>query len=87
MKKTRKSSHHSDDVPLTKAELKTARPLREAFPDLATYSRQRAHKGEAKKKAVSIRLSPHILAYFKTKGANWQTRINDALAAFVSVAK
>jgi len=87
MKKTRKSLHHSDDAPLIKAELKTARSLREAFPDLAAYGRQRAHKGEAKKQAVSIRLSPHILAYFKAKGSNWQTRINDALAAFVDVAK
>jgi len=87
MKKTRKPPYHSDDTPLTKAELKTARPMREAFPDLATYGRQRAHKGEAKKQAVSIRLSPDILAYFKAKGSNWQTRINDALAAFVDVAK
>lgn len=87
MKKTRKTTHHLDDAPLTKAELKTARPLRETFPDLAAYSRQRARKGEAKKQAVSIRLSLDVLAYFKAKGAGWQTRINDALAAFVDVAR
>lgn len=87
MKKTPKRTRHPDDAPLTKAELKTARPLREAFPDLAAYSRQRAGKGEAKKQAVSIRLSPEVLAYFKAKGAGWQTRINDALTAFVDVAK
>jgi len=87
MKKTRKAAHYHDDAPLTVKELKTARPLRESFPDLATYGRQRAHKGEAKKQAVSIRLSPDVLAYFKSKGDGWQTRINDALAAFVDVAK
>jgi len=68
MKKTRKPTYHHDDAPLTAKELKTARPLREAFPDLATYGRQRAHKGEPKKQAVSIRLSPDVLAYFKSKG-------------------
>jgi len=87
MKKTRKPTRYYDDAPLTAKELKTVRPLRETFPDLAIYSRQRAHKGEAKKQAVSIRLSPDVLAYFKAKGRGWQTRINDALASFVDVAK
>jgi uncharacterized protein (DUF4415 family) len=87
MKKTRKLKRHRDDAPLTAKELKTARPLRDVFPDLAAYSRQRARKGEAKKQAVSIRLSPDVLAYFKAKGDGWQTRINDALAIFVDVAK
>ncbi len=87
MKRTRKSSQRPDDAPLSKSELKTARPLRDVFPDLAAYGRKRARQDEEKKKAVSLRLSPHVLAYFKSKGTGWQTRINDALSAFVDVAK
>jgi uncharacterized protein (DUF4415 family) len=87
MKKIHKPNRNPDDAPLTSKELKTARPLHEVFPDLAAYGRQRAHKGEAKKQAVSIRLSPDVLAYFRSKGNGWQTRINDALTAFVDVAR
>ncbi|NDE90201.1 MAG: hypothetical protein EB059_03555 [Alphaproteobacteria bacterium] len=87
MKKTRKSSRRADDASLTKSEMKTARPLRDVFPDLAAYGRHRAAKGEGSKQAVSIRLSPQVVAYFKSKGAGWQTRINDALEAFVNVAR
>jgi len=89
MKKRRKSasSHRPDDAPLSRLEMKTARPLYKDFPDLASYSRQRARQGEAKKQAVSLRLSSHVLDYFKSRGSGWQTRINDALAAFVSVAE
>jgi uncharacterized protein (DUF4415 family) len=87
MKKKRKLSNRADDAPLTKAELKTARPLRDVFPALAAYGRQRAQKEADIKKAVSIRLSPQVLAYFKSKGAGWQTRINAALEAFVDVAR
>jgi uncharacterized protein (DUF4415 family) len=87
MKKTRKSKRRSDDAPLSKAEMKTARRVRDVFPELAAYSRRRARKGEAKKEAVSIRLSPQVLAFFKTKGSGWQTRINDALEAFVNLTR
>lgn len=81
MNKKNKTSAYADDAPLTKAELSTRRPLAEVFPDLAAYSRKRAKKGETIKKAVSIRLSPEIIDYFKSKGPNWQTRVNDVLDA------
>jgi uncharacterized protein (DUF4415 family) len=87
MKKIPKTRKRTDDAPLTKAELKTARPLRDVFPDLAAYGRQRAGKGEEPKQAVSIRLSPQVIAYFKSRGAGWQTRINAALETFVDVAR
>jgi uncharacterized protein (DUF4415 family) len=76
-----------DDSPLTAREWKTARPLRDVFPDLAAFSRRRARKGEPKKLATSIRLSPRVLSYFKSKGAGWQTRIDRALEAFVEAAE
>lgn len=37
----------------------------------------------APKEAISIRLDPDILAYFRAKGRNWQTAINDELRAVV----
>jgi uncharacterized protein (DUF4415 family) len=71
---------------LTRADFARARPLKDVFPELAAYSRSRAAKGEVAKQAVSIRLSPEVITYFKGRGPGWQTRINDALKAFVSVA-
>ncbi len=32
------------------------------------------------KPVVSLRLDPDVLAYFKSTGPGWQTRINDILA-------
>jgi uncharacterized protein (DUF4415 family) len=72
---------------LTRADFKNAKPLRDAFPALAAFGRTRARKGEAVKQAVSIRLSPEVIGYFKSKGRGWQTRIDTALKAFVEAAR
>lgn len=41
------ASDYADDAPLTAAELATARPLREALPELAAWGqRQRGNKGQ-----------------------------------------
>lgn len=80
----RRASAYADDAPLTAVELKRLRPLRDVFPELAACGRRRARKGEASKQAVSIRLSPDVVRYFKAQGAGWQTRIDEALKAFVS---
>jgi uncharacterized protein (DUF4415 family) len=78
-----------DDAPLRAKELATLRPLREVFPDMAEWSRKRtrARKGEAHKQAVSIRLSPEVIAFYKTKGPGWQTRIDETLRAIVAATK
>ncbi len=41
-------------------------------------------KSEASKKAVSLRLSPRVLEYFRATGPGWQTRINAVLEREVS---
>ncbi|MFN7902361.1 MAG: BrnA antitoxin family protein [Holosporales bacterium] len=83
----KKDINYADDAPLTAAELATARPLREALPELAAWSRrQRAKKGQAHKQAVSLRLSPEVVAFFKARGAGWQTRIDKTLLAIVQAA-
>ena len=78
-----------DDAPLRVAELATLRPLGEVFPDIAGWSRKRkrARKGEAHKQAVSIRLSPEVIAFYKTKGTGWQTRIDETLRAIVAATR
>src|SRR5882672_5921953 len=38
---------------------------------------------KARKEAVSIRLSPEVLSYFRKDGQGWQTRIDETLRAVV----
>jgi len=39
------------------------------------------------KMRFNLRVSPEVLAFFKAKGPGWQTRIDDALKAFVALVK
>lgn len=69
---------------LTVADMKRFRPAVEA--DAAFVSRWKKTRGRPKgssKTAVSIRLDDDVLAFFKSKGAGWQTRISAALRAIV----
>lgn len=36
-------------------------------------------KSETSKKAVSLRLDPEVIEWFRATGAGWQTRINETL--------
>lgn len=87
MKKTAKSRYRADDAALSKRELATARPLTEVFPDLAAFGRTRARKGDPVKQAVSVRLSPEVIAFFKSKGSGWQTRMDNTLRLLVHLAQ
>ena len=42
-------------------------------------------KAEATKERVTIRLSPEVTAYFRATGKGWQTRLDEALKAYVQV--
>ena len=42
-------------------------------------------KKNAPKVAVSIRLDPEVLAYFRATGRGWQSRINEALRKAVGL--
>lgn len=87
MKKAAKPRRRADDAALSQRELATGRTLREAMPELAAHGRTRARKGEPVKQAVSVRLSPEVIAFFKAKGAGWQTRLDNALKFFVYAAR
>lgn len=84
---------------ITAADMKYFRPARLVDPKLvAAYkagtlklpTRYRGQRGKQKvpvKAVVSLRLDKEVLAYFRAKGKGWQTRMNDALKAFVDVAR
>lgn len=45
---------------------------------------QRGPQRSPTKQSVSVRYSPEVLAYFKSTGTGWQTRMNEALREWVS---
>ena len=45
---------------------------------------QRGPQQAPTKQLVSVRYSPEVLQYFKSTGAGWQTRMNDALLEWVN---
>lgn len=75
---------------LTVEDFAQAKPLKTANPALfsALKTAQKNRRGrpvsDAPKQAVTIRLSPEILAFFKRGGKGWQTRINQTLLDYVS---
>ena len=64
-----------DVQPLTPKQLKTMIPMR------ALRGRP---KSERKKLLVSVRYSPDVVAYFKSTGEGWQSRMNSVLRQYVA---
>jgi uncharacterized protein (DUF4415 family) len=64
-----------DAQPLTPAQLKAMVPTRalRGRPPL-----------ESKKQLVSIRYSPEVLAYFKSTGDGWQSRMDSVLKEYIA---
>ncbi|MDF1631732.1 BrnA antitoxin family protein [Mycoplana sp. MJR14] len=72
----------SDNPPLTEAEMKQARPFKEAFPEIAEKMEKAVRgrpKAEQTKTPVTIRLDPDIVDHYKATGKGWQSRMNDDL--------
>ena len=63
-----------DAQPLTPKQLQAMVPLK------AVRGRP---KSENKKLLVSVRYSPEVVHYFKATGTGWQTRMDEALKAWV----
>ena len=64
--------------------------LKAAREALAEKRRQRGERGPQKaptKMRVTLRLSQEVVRYFKAKGAGWQTRVDEALKAFITTLK
>ena len=63
-----------DALPLTPKQLKAMIPMR------ALRGRP---KSEKKKLLVSVRYSPEVVAYFKSTGEGWQSRMDGVLRKYV----
>ena len=71
-----------DSPPLADAELAALRPARDALSAAAFEALTRRARGPQKaptKVAVSLRLSPDVVAGFKAQGPGWQARMDAAL--------
>jgi uncharacterized protein (DUF4415 family) len=64
-----------DAQPLTSSQLKAMVPLK---------SLRGRPKSENKKLLVSVRYSPEVVAYFKSTGEGWQSRMDGVLAQYVA---
>ena len=64
-----------DAQPLTPKQLKEMVPLQ---------TLRGRPKSENKKLLVSVRYSPEVVAYFKSTGAGWQSRMDGVLRKYVS---
>jgi uncharacterized protein (DUF4415 family) len=64
-----------DARPLTPKQLKSMVPIQ------ALRGRP---KSESKKLLVSVRYSPEVVAYFKSTGEGWQSRMDGVLRKYVS---
>ncbi len=64
-----------DAQPLTPKQLKAMVPIR------ALRGRPRS---ENKKLLVSLRYSPEVIAYFKSTGEGWQSRMDGVLREYVT---
>jgi uncharacterized protein (DUF4415 family) len=64
-----------DAQPLTPKQLKAMVPMR------ALRGRP---KSESKKLLVSVRYSPEVVAYFKSTGEGWQSRMDGVLRQYVA---
>jgi uncharacterized protein (DUF4415 family) len=65
----------------TAAEIRTARPFAEVFPDAAAAIRRgRGPQKTPTKHMVSLRLDGEVLDKWRATGKGWQSRINDTLA-------
>ena len=74
----------SDNPPLTEEEKKSARPFKEAFPEIAdkmekAVAARGRPKADVTKTPVTIRLDPDLLDHYKATGRGWQGRMNDDL--------
>lgn len=64
-----------DARPLTPEQLKAMVPMR---------TLRGRPKSENRKRLVSIRYSPEVLAYFKSTGEGWQSRMDGVLKEYVT---
>jgi uncharacterized protein (DUF4415 family) len=71
----------SDDAPeLTKDFFRSA----DVYRGQKLLRRGSPPIGDSPKQAIKLRISPHVLAFYRAGGPGWQTRINTTLERAVS---
>ena len=87
-RKSKEPVFDDDNPEWTAADFAKARPPEEVLPPelLAQFKKTRGAQKTPTKVAVSIRLSPEVVSYFKSKGPGWQSRIDEALRKMVKKA-
>lgn len=87
MRKSGQSRHSriKDDAPLSAAELRTARPARNAVPHIVEAVRRRGRPRGESKALVTLRLDKDVVTALRAGGEGWQTRINELLRAAVGL--
>jgi uncharacterized protein (DUF4415 family) len=80
-KRSKEPVFDDDNPEWTDEDFARARPPEEVLPPelLAQFKNYRGPQKAPTKVAVSIRLSPEVISYFKSKGPGWQSRIDTAL--------
>lgn len=71
-----------DSPPLSDELLSRMRPVKEQHPKIP--KRVRGVQKTPTKIPVSIRLSPSVVDYFKSKGKGWQSQLDEALQEYVN---
>lgn len=61
--------------------------LQQADPPLRTRRGRPALAEGERKQQVTLRLSPDVLAHFRSTGEGWQTRIDEALRAHIAAGR
>ena len=75
---------------LTSEDMQRARPAQEVLPKelLALLPKrkpgQRRPQLQPTKRSITVRYSPEVLAYFKSTGTGWQTRMDEVLKKWVA---
>lgn len=79
-RKSRKVAFDDENPEWTEADFAPERPAGE-LPShvLAAFPRTRGPQKAPRKVALSIRLSPEVVDYFKATGPGWQGRIDETL--------
>ena len=77
----------SDNPPLTEADFAQARPFKEAMPEAyAALKRARGAQKAPTKQMISLRLDRDVLERLRASGPGWQSRVNEALRAWLDQA-
>ncbi len=67
----------------TEEMIRQAGPAAEVVPRIVEAHRRGKPVKAAKKRQLTLRLSPEVVDYFKSTGPGWQTRLDEALKAYV----